>query len=109
MGFRFRMSIKLLPGIPLKLSRSGVSGFIGPLAASIHIFERGTVGILGTHLMYNESLSGPNTVPVQTRAPASEQAPTQDRASSGGSFAPLLLLVLVLLLAGLLISRLVAS
>ena len=109
MGFRFRKSIKLLPGIRLNLSRSGVGGFFGRPATTIHIFERSTVGILGAGLIYNEGLSGPNTVTVQTRAPAPEHEPTQEAANSGGSLAPLLLLVLVVLLAGLLIFRLVAS
>lgn len=108
MGFRFRKSVKLLPGIRLSLSRSGVSRFIGRSAATFNIFEPGAVSIFGTGLIYNEGLSGPNTVPVQTRAPTPEHAPTPEAASSGGSFAPALLLVLVVLLAGLLIFRLVA-
>lgn len=109
MGFRFGKSIKLLPGIRLNLSTSGASASIGRSGATINISERGargTVGIPGTGLSYSEQLSGPDTVPVQTRVSTPEQAPNQEAASSGRSLAPMLLLVLVVLLAGLLIFRL---
>ena len=96
----------------MNLSKSGVSASIGRPGATINVSERGTrgtVGIPGTGLSYSERLSGPDTVPVLTRVSTPEQASNQDAASSGRSLAPMLLLVLVLLLAGLLIVRLVAS
>lgn len=90
-----------------------MSASIGRLGATITISERGTrdtVAIPGTGLSYSERLSGPDTVPVQTRVSTPEQAPNQEApASSGRTLAPMLLLVLVVLLAGLLIIRLVAS
>ena len=60
MGFRFRKSIRLLPGIRINLSKSGVSTSIGKPGATINISERGTrgtVGIPGTGISYTEKLS----------------------------------------------------
>ena len=60
MGFRFRKSIKLLPGIKLNFSKSGVSTTLGKAGASINISgrgTRGTVGIPGTGVSYTENLS----------------------------------------------------
>ena len=57
MGFRFRRSIKLLPGIRVNLSKSGVSTSIGTRGATINIKGdrvRTTVGIPGTGLSYSE-------------------------------------------------------
>ena len=55
MGFRFRRSIRLLPGVKLNLSKSGVSVSLGGKGASFNIGPRGTrttVGIPGTGLSY---------------------------------------------------------
>ena len=60
MGFRFRKSIKLFPGVRLNLSKSGVSTSIGRPGATINIGQRGTratVGIPGTGLSYSEKVS----------------------------------------------------
>jgi len=57
MGFRFRRSFRLMPGIRLNLSRSGVSTSIGRRGAWFTIGPRGaraTVGIPGTGLSYTE-------------------------------------------------------
>ena len=61
MGFRFRKSIKLFPGVRINLSKSGISTSIGRPGATINISERGTrttVGIPGTGLSYSEKISG---------------------------------------------------
>ena len=53
MGFRFRRSIRLAPGIRLNLSSRGLSASVGPRGASINVGPRGTyanVGIPGTGL-----------------------------------------------------------
>ncbi len=77
MGFRFRKSIKLLPGIKLNISKSGGSATIGKPGASINLSDRGTrgtVGITGTgisiseHLSYNISSHSMNQA-VQSQAP----------------------------------------
>ena len=63
MGFRFRKSIKILPGIRLNLSKSGVSTSIGRPGATINIGNRGvrgTVGLPGTGISYSENLTTPD-------------------------------------------------
>jgi hypothetical protein len=55
MGFRFRRSIKILPGIRLNLSRSGISTSVGVRGAHItvgHGKVRETIGIPDTGLSY---------------------------------------------------------
>ncbi len=72
MGFRFRKSIKLLPGIRINLSKSGVSASIGKPGATVNISNRGTrgtVGVPGTGISYSKKLStttrpAPNSTPV---------------------------------------------
>ncbi len=62
MGFRFRKTIKLFPGVRLNFSKSGVSTSIGAPGATINISKRGTrgtVGIPGTGISYSENLSKP--------------------------------------------------
>lgn len=87
MGFRFRKSIKILPGIRLNLSRSGVSASVGRGGATVNVSKRGargTVGAPGTGLSYSENLTA-------------SSAPGRPR--SGMSFAGLLgwaLLVFIL-------------
>lgn len=63
MGFRFRKSIKLLPGVRVNLSKSGVSTSIGRPGATVNL-RRGkvktTVGLPGSGLSYsNESRERP--------------------------------------------------
>ena len=62
MGFRFRKSIKLFPGLRLNLSKSGVSASVGVKGATVNISDRGTrgtVGIPGSGISYSEKLSTP--------------------------------------------------
>jgi len=57
MGFSFRRSIKVLPGIRLNLSRSGISTSIGVRGAHVTIGHgkvRETVGIPGTGISYTQ-------------------------------------------------------
>ena len=63
MGFRFRKTIKLFPGVKLNFSKSGVSTSIGAPGATINISKRGTrgtVGILGSGISYADNLSKPD-------------------------------------------------
>ena len=77
MGFRFRKTIKLFPGVKLNFSRSGVSTSIGGPGATINISKhgtRGTVGIPGTGVSYSENLSKPeHPQPVATTDLVQEQ------------------------------------
>jgi len=57
MGLRFRRSFRLMPGIRLNVSKSGVSASIGGRGAWFTIGRRGTratLGIPGTGLSYTE-------------------------------------------------------
>lgn len=60
MGFRFRKTIKLLPGLRLNLSKSGVSASVGKAGATVNVSDkgvRGTVGLPGTGISYTERLA----------------------------------------------------
>ena len=68
MGFRFRRSIKLFPGVKINLSKSGASTSIGAPGATVNLSRRGvrgTVGIPGTGLSYSERLN--TDTPGQTQ------------------------------------------
>ncbi len=60
MGFRFRKSVKLAPGVRLNTSLGGVSATLGRRGASVNVGKRGvrgTVGIPGSGLSYSEQLT----------------------------------------------------
>ena len=104
MGFRFRKSIKLLPGIKLNFSKSGVSTTIGKAGASINISgrgTRGTVGIPGTGVSYSENLSSTSS------SHSTQQAMESQAPKAGVGFGSLLVwgivaFVAVMLLYGML-------
>lgn len=55
MGFRFQKRIKLLPGLSVNLSKSGVSTSLGPRGAKVtygHGQRRTTVGLPGSGLSH---------------------------------------------------------
>ncbi|MCE7887674.1 MAG: DUF4236 domain-containing protein [Alphaproteobacteria bacterium PRO2] len=56
MGFRFRKSIKIIPGIRLNLSKSGPSVSVGGKGLTYNVSKKGTrttVGIPGTGLSHS--------------------------------------------------------
>jgi Protein of unknown function (DUF4236)/Bacterial SH3 domain len=56
MGWRFRNSVKILPGIRLNFGKSGISTSIGGRGASLNIGSKGTrstVGVPGTGISYS--------------------------------------------------------
>jgi hypothetical protein len=58
MGFRFRYSFKLLPGVKLNLSKSGLSASLGTRGAWFTLGAKGaraTVGLPGTGMSYTSS------------------------------------------------------
>ena len=60
MGFRWRKSIKILPGIKLNLSTGGASVSIGPKGAKLNIGPRGTrvtTSIPGTGISYSKQIT----------------------------------------------------
>lgn len=66
MGFRFRRSVRLVPGVRLNFSKSGISTSLGGRGATLNIGRRGTratIGIPGTGLSYTTTLSGPSRQP----------------------------------------------
>lgn len=62
MGFRFRRSVRLFPGVRVNFSLSGVSVSAGVPGAMVNIGPRGsrvTVGLPNTGISYTQSLSSP--------------------------------------------------
>ncbi len=83
MGFRFRKSIKILPGVRVNIGKTGVSTTVGRRGASVTISERGTsatVGIPGTGIAYSQKIAGPvvNNDTVE-RTNYSQERPTADK------------------------------
>ena len=61
MGFRFRRSVRIAPGLRLNLSKGGVSATLGRPGASVNIGRRGvqgTAGLPGSGLSYQTRLAG---------------------------------------------------
>ena len=72
MGLRFRKSLRIMPGVRLNFSKSGVSTSLGGRGATINIGPKGTrytVGLPGTGLSFSEFS------PRKSRKP--ESAPPQ--------------------------------
>ena len=60
MGFRFRKTIRILPGVRINLSRGGISTSLGGPGATVNVGRggvRGTVGLPGTGMSYSEQLT----------------------------------------------------
>lgn len=65
MGWRFRKSIRIMPGVRLNFGKRGVSTTIGPRGASVNVGRRGVyvnAGIPGTGLSYRERIGGNSSV-----------------------------------------------
>jgi len=106
MGFRFRHSFKLIPGIKLNLSKGGVSASLGTRGAWFTLGAKGTratVGLPGTGMSYTsyspykkrkfapyENVPLIQALPPQIIQPAIEQADqgqqqqTQELGSTAG-------------------------
>lgn len=85
MGFRFRRTIKVFPGVRLNISRSGVSTTVGVRGATVTMGMRGTavnLGIPGSGLSYRQRIDGP------TKS-ASQQSPVRSLPSQPLSQDPL--------------------
>jgi len=96
MGFRFRRSIRIAPGVRLNLSKSGVSTSIGGRGATINIGPKGTrhtVGLPGTGLSYS-TLAPPGQPGGAT--PPGGDAPSRN---GGGCGVAVLLIAAILIIA----------
>jgi len=85
MGFRFRRSFRVLPGVRLNLSRFGVSTSVGTRGASFTIGTRGaraTVGIPGSGLSYTETMSATRSAPEASNALPEPLATTSEEGAA---------------------------
>lgn len=92
MGFRFRRSVRLIPGVRLNFSKSGVSTSFGRRGLWFTVGPRGTrttIGIPGTGISYTEQ-AGARRVANQVDAAATSEivAPTALGGAQGGAAAP---------------------
>lgn len=84
MAIRFQKRIKILPGVRLNISKSGVSTTIGGRGASVNIGKRGiygNAGIPGTGLSMRERLDKPR-VAGTARSAAAERAAVEAAAQA---------------------------
>lgn len=71
MGFRFRKSVKIMPGVRVNFSKSGASWSLGGKGASINVGPRGVygnVGIPGSGISFRERLDKPGQRSTSSRA-----------------------------------------
>jgi hypothetical protein len=71
MGFRFRKSFKILPGVRINVGKRGVSTTIGGRGASINVGKKGTyinTSIPGTGLSYRQKISSGNQTQADLNA-----------------------------------------
>ena len=74
MGFRFRKSLRILPGVKINLSKTGGSLSLGGRGASVNLGRKGvktTVGLPGSGMSYSEQTSYPDAMPREGRSNAS--------------------------------------
>lgn len=75
MGFRFRKSINIVPGVRVNLSGSGASLSVGPRGASVSFGKRGAyanLGLPGTGLSYRTRLNRASSLSRQRSAARQE-------------------------------------
>lgn len=95
MGFRFRKSVRLLPGIRLNFSTRGISTSLGGRGATVNIGRKGaraTLGLPGTGLSYTTGLFGRSRRASHAQLPS---APPTGGATLAGWIVTLVLLLLV--------------
>ena len=84
MTYRYRKSIKLIPGVKLNLSKSGISTSIGKRGATVNIGHgrvKSTIGLPGSGISYSRSTSTKNAASVrqQTARAAQPKVPREDK------------------------------
>lgn len=104
MGFRFQKRIKLLPGVRLNLSKSGVSTSIGGRGATVNLRKgraRATVGLPGTGLSYSVGTRRAASTPTpRARSTGRTSSSSSSRWLAGAMVVVLCLLVFLVLRAG---------
>lgn len=73
MGFRFRKSMKIMPGVRVNVSKTGFSTSLGGKGFTANVSKRGvrgTVGIPGSGLSYSGKIGGNNSSRRLPEAPA---------------------------------------
>jgi hypothetical protein len=98
MGWRFRRSFKVIPGVRLNLSKSGLSASFGGAPFTVNVGPRGAYGtasLPGTGISFRQRFTGrsdtartpdavnplhftPSSVPVHVPAPAVSSAPIEE-------------------------------
>ena len=102
MGFRFRKSIKIMPGVRVNVSKSGFSTSVGGRGATMNVSKRGvrtTVGIPGSGLSYSTLHGKPKSKSQKVKMPSPALNPADVPASDG----PIIVVSAVLLGLGLII------
>ncbi len=78
MGIRLRKSIKLMPGVKLNISKSGISTSLGGKGATVNIGKRGvrtSVGVPGTGIAFTSTSSSRSRQQAQRVASAAQETP----------------------------------
>jgi hypothetical protein len=83
MGWRFRHSFKIIPGVRLNLSKSGLSCSVGAAPFTVNVGQRGiygTASLPGTGISYRQHIGSgathkPDTLPPHLVTPESFPAP----------------------------------
>lgn len=95
MAFRFQRRIRILPGIRLNISKSGVSTSVGARGAWLTFGRRGTratVGLPGTGISYTTSAPRPHPA-----SRATEDTDSDARRTSGWFWLVVLVVVATLI------------
>ena len=104
MSFRFKKSIKILPGIKLNISKNGINSVtIGKPGASVNLSEKGkqaTVAIPGTGLSYSKKFSSSINTSSTSSPPPSSPEPSPKQAIRSTKIIMLSLLVIFSFLIG---------
>jgi hypothetical protein len=91
MGWRFRQSFKVIPGLRLNLSRSGLSATIGGAPFTVNIGPHGVTGtesLPGTGISYREHVGFPH---LPSAAPVSPASLAGNGSNSAPPYSPPLL------------------
>lgn len=108
MGFRFRKSIKIMPGVRVNVSKSGFSTSVGGRGATMNVSKRGvrtTVGIPGSGLSYSTLHGKPKARAKKAAMPQTAySSPVQSSGAGFGIAGVMLTAFAIVILAAVLFS-----